>query len=196
MKNKNQFNFGFTLIEMLVAITLFAIIIAAISGIFISTIRSQQKILATQQILDQTSYVLEYMSRALRMAKKDLTGDCIGTAGNNYIVLLDENDNPSIIRFLNYKGLCQQFQLEDNQIKERKSTDSTQNNLGGPIELTSPNLYVNFLQFSLSGEAQPPDDFLQPRVTISLEIRKPLVAFSPYIKIQTSISQRNIDTHR
>jgi len=106
---------GISLIEMLAAVTVFVITVGAISGIFISAIRNQRRILATQELLDQTSYVLEYMGRALRMAKRDSNGTCI-SLGKNY-------ENPSgisSIRFLNYDDKCQEYLKEGNQVTEKK----------------------------------------------------------------------------
>jgi prepilin-type N-terminal cleavage/methylation domain-containing protein len=180
---------GVSLIEMLAAVAVFAITVGAISGIFISAVRSQGRILATQELLDQTSYVLEYMGRALRMAKKDSNGTCI-SAGNNY-------ENPSgisSIRFINYDGICQEYLKDGTQVKEKKSSDNSAANLpisGTPI--TSSKIIVNSLKFNLSGQSG--SDTLQPRVTIFLEIEGREAAGSrPKIQIQTSISQRNLDT--
>jgi len=61
---------GFTLIEMLVAIGIFAIMTVALTGIFISATQSQSHTLYTQELMSQSSYALEYMGRILRMAKK------------------------------------------------------------------------------------------------------------------------------
>ena len=171
-------NKGYTLIEMLVAITMFTVTVGAISGIFISAIRTQRRILATQELLDQTSYVLEYMGRALRMAKKDSNGTCI-TAGNNY-------ENPSgisSIRFIDYNGVCTEYFLDTGQLKKTAG--------GTTSELTSTKLYVNSLKFNLSGELG--SDILQPRVTIFLEILGRGTTERPKIQIQTSISQRPLD---
>jgi prepilin-type N-terminal cleavage/methylation domain-containing protein len=61
---------GFTLVEMLVAIFIFTLTLGAIVSLFISGVRGQRNALATQRLLDQTSYSLEYMSRALRMTAR------------------------------------------------------------------------------------------------------------------------------
>jgi len=170
---------GLTLIEMLVAVTVFAITVGIISGLFISATRTQRKTLAAQEILNQTSYLLEYMSRALRMARKDLNGDCLTNAGDNYEIITDG------IRFIDYNGICTEFFLESGRIERKIGSD--------PLELTSDNLQVNSLWFYLSGETQT--DIFQPRVTISLEIesKRPVTGSPPKIQIQTSISQRNLD---
>ena len=185
---------GYTLIELLVAISIFTIVLAAPTGFFVSALKGQQKALASQEIIDNISYNLEYISRALRMAQKDKTqdGDCI-EFGYNY-------KNPSglsSIRFLNYNDVCQEFFLLEKKLYERKSSDGTAINFGDALALTPANLEINSLKFELSGEGQGPygdPDYKQPRVTIFLEAK---IGNRPesqaIIKIQTTISQRNLD---
>ena len=59
-------NKGFTLIELIVVMTVFLLVIGAAMGIFISIVQNQKKILSEQELLNQISYVEEYMSKALR----------------------------------------------------------------------------------------------------------------------------------
>ena len=71
-------NKGFTLIEMIIVIAVFLFIVGAALGIFIEIVKNQKRILAEQQFLNQISYVEEYMSKALRMAKTEKgTEDCL-----------------------------------------------------------------------------------------------------------------------
>jgi len=178
---------GFTLIEMLAAVMMFSLIIGAISGVFISSFRSQKSALSSQRLLDQTSYALEYMSRALRMATKQ-TADipaCLSQSGLNY----ENIPGVSGLKFINHleDDDCQEFFLENKQLKQKK------NNLTETVELTSSKLEITSLNFLLQGESQ--DDDLQPRVTIFLAVKgkgqKP--EEQPELKIQTTISQRNLD---
>jgi len=183
---------GVTLIEMLVAVTIFTITIGAISGLFISGIRSQRRVLATQELLDQTSYILEYMGRALRMARKELictdktnpaTCSCLTTNGYGYNYELITNG----IKFIDYNGVCTEFfleGLEGGRLKKRIGTNTW--------ELTSAKLQVNSFNIAPSGWGQ--GDTLQPRVTIFLEILgRGAAGEQPKIQIQTSISQRSLD---
>ena len=62
-------NKGYTLIEIMVAVAVFAVVIAAPMGFFVSAIKGQQKALVSQGLTNSISYNLEYISRALRMAK-------------------------------------------------------------------------------------------------------------------------------
>jgi len=185
--SKNQdSNSGFSLIEMIVAVAVFSIAISIPTGLFVSVIRSQEESLAEQETIDAVSYTIEYMSRSLRMAKKDLTGSCI-TQDANY-------ENPdfttSSIRFLNYAGACQEFALSDSRIVERKSPDEDKDNLPTTgFYLTSSGLKINPLVFRLLGEVQT-DDF-QPRVTIMMGIEGEETSFRN--RVQTTVSQRNLD---
>jgi len=172
---------GVTLIEMLAAVAIFAITVGAISGIFISVIRVQRRVLATQELLDQTSYVLEYMGRALRMAKKDTAASCI-PIGTNYQT--DPPPNNIWIKFIDYQDNCTLFILGAGQIKKTIIGVSTD-------DLTSSKLQVNSLKFNLSGETGA--DTLQPRVTIFLKILGRGTTERPEVQIQTSISQRPLD---
>jgi len=186
------FKKGFTLIEVLVAVAIFSMLISVFAGFLVGSIKSQQKALSSQQLIDSVSYNLEYMSRALRMAKKDHTGGCLTTAGAKYNY--ETNVNRDRIRFLNYQDKCQEFFLEAGRLKERKSTDNTAANFGGALPLTSSVLEVTSFKLGPSdswGQAQK----TQPRVTFSLKIeRNGQGGESPVsMNIQTTISQRNLN---
>ncbi len=177
---------GFTLIEMLMAMLIFISVIGAITGIFISGIRQQRNLLFFQSILDEASYDLEYIGRTLRLAKKDLTGSCI-PAGSNFELTRAGTG----LKFINHlqSDDCQEFFFDANQIKYRRKIGQPEE---GILPMTSIKLQVVSLNFSLVGESQ--DDNLQPMVTIFSEI-KGIVSptQTQTIKIQTSISQRNLD---
>lgn len=170
---------GFTLIEMLTSMFIFSLIIAITANIFISGLREQKRSLQSGQLLNQISYTLEYMSRALRMAKKD-DGTCIGDKLNYKI----EGNG---IKFRNYKNECQKFYLDNGQLKEDKN--------GSVSELTSGDFNITTFRIADLGWLQPPADNIQPRVTIFLEI-KPAGQESPKLQPQTTISQRNLDTQK
>lgn len=170
---------GFTLVELLVAVMIFSIAIAGILGVFNYTVKSQSKVLDSQEVLDQASYVMEYMSRSVRMAKKDEAGACI-TAGKNYD---DPSGNSSSIKFWSYNEQCQKFYLDGDRLKEEK---------GGIVNfLTSSNLNVNSIKFNIAGDGT---DNEQPKVTVFLDIEKAgAISGDAGIKIQTTVSQRNLD---
>ena len=179
---------GFTLIELLVSVTLFSIIMSIVSGIFVSTIKVQRRVLAAQELLDQSGYLMEYMSRSIRMARKETEpGGCI-TQYYNY----ETNAAKDKIEFKDYHGDCQAFFRKCNadgcRIMEHKA--------GSENALTSTNLeVVSFNVGSDSSWEQPPFDNDQPRVTLFLEIKVKGENQSS-LKFQTTVSQRNMDFQR
>jgi len=167
-------NKGFTLIEMLVAIAIFVFTVASVSGVFVTALKAQRRSIAYQQLLDQSSYLMEYMSRSIRMAKKDISGSCTGTAKLNY------EFSGQCLKLRNYKDLCQQFCLDGSRMKNEKGE-----------YLTSDSLNVSSFSVTLSGATQ--NDDIQPMTIISIDIQGKDDAA---IKIQTSVSQRNLDVEK
>lgn len=182
--SKNKNGAGLTLIEMMVVGTIFCLIIATVLGIFSSAIRAQRFSLASQQLIDQTSYVMEYMSRFLRMAKKELDAGgptaCLSANGLNY----EKTYGDSGLKFKNYKGECQEFYLDTDR-RLYQTIDTIR------LPLTSEKFNVKNLRFSVSGQTQA--DNVQPKVTIFLEVEGKGNSPQPKIRIQTTTSQRDID---
>ncbi|XOB40315.1 MAG: PilW family protein [Candidatus Nealsonbacteria bacterium] len=195
---------GYTLIEILVAAGIFFVVLAGPTGLLISSLRSQTRILGLREIIDNSSHVLEYMSRALRMAKKELNCDikydpttCFCLKSNGYGFNYEKTDSRILagtvysgpgIKFNNYQEppVCQEFfwDMNDNRFKESK-------NGSVPIPLTSDDLEITLLEFESFGEGQADDS--QPRVTVFFDITKKGALDFPHTRIQTTISQRNLD---
>ena len=175
-------NKGYTLIEILVSMVIFSLISGAAFGIFSSTIEIQKYSLESQQLLGQTSYTVEYMSRAFRMAKRAENNACINK-NSNYE---NPGNNDTTIKFLTYNGECVQFFLDSTskQLKMKR-------NNGVALDLTSDNFEVTNLKFEIKGETSA--DNLQPKVTLFMEIEGESSGFKPNMKIQTTLSQRDLD---
>lgn len=189
---------GFSLIELLVAMTIFIVVIGAILGMFVSAIKIQRYVLSSQYLLDQSSYAMEYMSKGLRMAKKDLTGSCIpaftnynwgmvsgGTFVDGLVFKKEASGTPPSLK-------CKEFFLESGQLKDYEDDR-------GVLPLTSANK-LEVLDFSVTdfGWAQPgllvpSGDNLQPRLTMSLGIKALGGDPQPMIRLQTTVSQRDLD---
>ena len=176
---------GFTLIELLVAVFIFSLIIGGASNLVVSSIASQRRILITQRLVSQSSFVQEYMSRAIRQAKKEL-GDpvvCLTGVGRGYNYELTHSGQG--ILFIDVKNRCHEFFVQGGRIVE---------DIGGVEQFITPDeLTVTALNFTLLGESQ--DDNLQPRVSFLLDIGNTSgkAESQMSIKTQTTISQRNVD---
>jgi prepilin-type N-terminal cleavage/methylation domain-containing protein len=200
MNNKTN---GFTLIEVIVVMAVFMLIVGSAISIFISIVQHQKNILAEQELLNQSSYAIETISKALRMAGRDDVGDCI-SVGYNY--MLSEWNltlrGYTHIKFLNQSDIdflgnqaCQEFYLDDGVLKEVKRylvADPI-----NPIAITSAKLKVNSLVFAINGdktkEGASDIDGVQPRVTIFMDIQVSGDNSRSIGKIQTTVSQRNLN---
>lgn len=208
MEHKNK---GFTLIELIVVMAIFLVIIGTGVNVFISIIGYQKRILSEQELLNQASYMLEYMSRAMRMAEKDVSGECLGQDYAGYIYLLTRPDAASGfyegVKFINRSdsGACQEFYLDDSDpdnpvIKESKSY--VPGEAGAEVPLVSTDLKINSIGFGVNGrdglvasgvDGAKEEDGVQPRLTIYLDLKIQGGEDQPARKIQTTVSQRELN---
>ncbi len=169
---------GFTLVELLVSIAVFSSIIAGATQLFNSSIKSQTIVLRSQNLLNETSYLIEYASRSLRMAQQDVNGKCI-SKGKNYAI------SPGQITFMNYRGECESFKLDKDEVKVAQA-DATSSFVFLP--LTSPDIDVSSLDFKVIGDNKGH----QPKVVFSLEVGNSR-GYTYTSHFQTLVSQRNLN---
>lgn len=182
-------NKGYTLIEVIAAVAIFSLILSSLAGFFIGAIKSQRSNLASQELVDNISFSLEYMSRFLRMAKKDDIGgvNCLAGIKVNY----ETTRLGQGIKFRNYKNECQEFFLEDGRLREWKEA-------GGVISenfLTSDNIEIELFAFG-SSNSWDQNDNEQPKVTLFIKARGlkgESSELQPILEMQTTVSQRNLD---
>lgn len=211
LKNKKQKSKGFTLVELVVVMAAFLLIIGVAISIFISIIQGQRRILAQNQLLNQSSYLIEYMSKGLRMARNDEAGTCLIYAdegsgetsfpGYNYLFTKPVSNNYTGIKFINANSNdCQEFYLdsEDNKIKELRNSI----NESDAMPLMSDKFNVNYFKATvnaLPGLQSDEEygsflgDFQQPRITIISGFSVVGDNSLPELKIQTTVSQRNLN---
>lgn len=176
ISKKRRINFcrGASIVEVLVAVAMFSLVAGAATGLFISALKVQRNSLASQETLDQVSFAFEYMSRAMRMARKEISAPaCLSENGLSY----ELTRAGAGIKFINYQGLCDEFFLEDNILKEKRADYLS------ALPITSARLSVAAFNVFVSGESE--NDDIQPLVVFLLKAGE--------LNIQTSVSQRNLD---
>jgi len=163
----NSNNKGFTIIEMVVAVGVFAVVITVSLTAFLNISDIQKRAEALRVINNNLNFSLETMMREIR-------------AGSNYRV---GSGGTSLIIASVFGGDIT-YRLNNNRIE--KSVD------GSPfITLTAPEVNITKLLFIVQG--QNPNDGLQPRVNIIITGsagEKTLIK----LNLQTTISQRKIDS--
>ena len=215
-----NYNKGFTMVELIVVIAVFMLIISVAVVIFISIIENQRIILSRERLLSQVSYAVEYMSKALRMASKDTSGSCLVYTDVNYNITdtfpgyiylyTRPNSYYEGIKFINESNneACQEFYLDQNNgrlIKEKRvNFPYDQITDENSVALISDKFDINYLRFSINGTSGLESDLIfgaseddsppqQPRVTVIMGIQSSNDPLQSEIKIQTTISQRNLN---
>jgi len=186
LRDKHIKDRGFTLIEMLVTMTVFSLILGAALAILTSAIRLQEYNLAYFKITDQTSYVLEYMSRQIRMARRDDADTCIGT--NLRFKVQEIPGGATGLMFVDSIGHCKGYFLDPSD-KRLKEYDALRSPL--ILALTPIDIEISSLIFVPRGESGA--DGIQPRVTISMKVKGENQGSQPVANVQTTISTRNLD---
>jgi type II secretory pathway pseudopilin PulG len=191
MKSQNL-NKGFTLIEMMVAMLVFILIIGAAISILVSAIRLQKYNLTYFKITDETSYVLEYISRQARMARRDSAGSCIAINSRFEIKQIPAPAPLGAIglMFVDSNGACKGYFL-NSSYSRIKEYNKPSGGSGSVLDLTPDDTEVSLLNFGISGQSGT--DSLQPRVAISMIVKGKNQGVQPVANIQTTISVRNLD---
>ncbi|HRU35778.1 MAG TPA: prepilin-type N-terminal cleavage/methylation domain-containing protein [Candidatus Paceibacterota bacterium] len=155
---------GFTIVEMLVSTAIFLIVLTITTSLFLVNVRTQRYLLASVNASENISYAIEVMGREIR------TGKNFSSSNNS-------------LSFLNTKNETVKYSLINDRVKRE---------VGGQSEfLTSENIEVTNLNFRVLGNS--PDDSLQTRVTILLEVKTKAGNQNLITNLETTLSSRQLE---
>lgn len=165
---------GFTLLEMLVSIGIFAVVIIASVGLLLSISEAQQKASNVQNIQDNIRFTLELITKELRQGNAYAGGGCSG-------------DSCTAITFTNKQGQNTGYCLSGGVIRRF----STIIPCADGSALTGGNVSISRLIFYIVGEQSGPSDG-QPRVTVvvSGQSASSQVELESSLNLQTTVTQR------
>lgn len=168
MKNKNKLARGYTLIELIVAVGLFALVMMLVSGAYITVIGLTEQAQGMATGIDNLSFALETMTLTIRTGTNyscNGGGDCSGGAA---------------FSVKNSSGTTISYALSNGTI--------TQNS----VAITDPSVNVTSLAFYVSGTTK--GDAYQPHVTIVIA---GTVSYGPGktgpFSVETGATMRGID---
>ena len=163
MKNKN----GFTLIEVLVAVSVFSLVIVIALGLFTNIIRSQRKSVALQNVQENGRYLIDFMAKEIRMS------EITSVDGSSLVLAIDHPLNGSI-----------QYSFSGGQLTREDSA--------GVVAINSDETQVDG-SFIIYGKTL--GDNIQPRVRVILKAQTTgsKTEEQSVINLQTTISQRPLD---
>jgi type II secretory pathway pseudopilin PulG len=181
---KNINHFGFTLLEMIIALGIFIILFSLSLGIYSYSLKAEQRTIQISKLQKEAQLIMEVLAKQIRSSKIDYSyyGGSVDTLnGESELALLDINNNQTVFRFNS----------------ANHSLDVCSQDCGGagiftaiPAEQISVNNLVFFISpasnpFSLSA---PPTEF--PRVTVVINLRNLRGAFVQDLIVQQTIPQR------
>lgn len=179
---------GYSLIELLVAIGVFATVVSVASGAFAISLKGQKKTVTLQNTADGARYAMEVMAKELRMMSVDrpITVDNNGGACSfNCRIRFSSNmphRNPTAVLEFYFNPATGKIMFDDD----------IADGLSLPAEsITSSNIRVTSLVFDASGI--PVSSTVQPRVTVIAQMESVAAAdVSTSINVQTTISPRTL----
>ncbi|MBU1202890.1 prepilin-type N-terminal cleavage/methylation domain-containing protein [Patescibacteria group bacterium] len=211
-KIKSQ-NSGFTLLELLISVSVFSLLVLVIAMIYASFNNSQLHTRASQQLLNNSQYALEVMAREIRKDKivnfnitdvwcdtmlsngLGLFSDCIFLEredGQTVVFALYKVDtlNPTV---LNLRYIL--LDCDDDYTSCDTSWSSTNNNSAVFLSGKLNNVNVSALDFIINPSTDPyiaGGEDLQPKVTIRLETEFYSTVPNEQVSqtLQTTISSR------
>ncbi len=170
---------GFSIVEILVVSFLLLIVSVGTISSFSSIIRTQRYLLRTQELIEEGAYSMDYITRALKMAKRE-TGEvnCL-SYGRSYQY---EGQGLRFISKEEERFRCRAFFLDQGVIIEYEEGRNPES-----IPLTSSD--VEIVSFLVEIEDIPNN---QPIVNILLQL-KPRGLEEPEIELRTAVSQRDLN---
>jgi prepilin-type N-terminal cleavage/methylation domain-containing protein len=185
-------SFGFTLVEVLVAITLFTIVVTTAVSALVVIIDANRKAQNISSTVNNAFFTFEVLTRLLRTGVNYHCGsagthtaprDCVN--GDNEVYFTDDRGN--FVHVWHDTAATGSIMME---------VDSTAPMNGGDFEpaysLTSPDFDVETLLFHVTGS--PLNDAVQPRTTIVMYgVTNADTQESSSLKLQSTVAQRMID---
>ncbi|MDP3902270.1 MAG: type II secretion system protein [bacterium] len=176
IRNKQNPNAGFTLIELIVALGLFAVVMTISMGAFLNISDIQKKSESLRNVSDNMSFTIEMMTRDIR-------------EGRDYICSPSPCDD---LTFIDAEDDTVTYKL--NKEDSQKKYIMRINSLGESSQITSNEVNVNSLIFTVRGTG--PNDG-QPFVTIYVGgVTDSKQKLKSSLNLQASVSQRKIDLNR
>ncbi len=179
--NRNK---GFTLIEIMVASSIFMVVMLVVMGALVSVSYAAKEAQALRTAMDNVNFAMESMTRSLRTGTNYTCvspgGTTMGGSQN-----IDCIDGGGAIIFTSQDGSVRDtaYKLEDGTVK--KCTNIATNCLS----IVSPNVNVNRLVFYVKGSA--PGDLVQPSVYILMRGSVKVKNVDHPFALQTFVSQRS-----
>lgn len=188
---------GYTLMELIISITIFSVTIILVTQIFKFAMQSQMDAIAGQNIQESMRFTYESMAKEIRTARKsnDIgVYECqtfAGAPNPNFKVynIFTKNSNDALY-FKNKDGFCVLYYIDNNYLMIKRQTSAIPSD--DKLASTTPSaIKISNLKFNIIDDAIGVFHTLQPLVTIKMDAE--VIGdnkFKNQMKLQTSVSSR------
>jgi len=188
---------GFTLIEMMVSVAIFAIVMTISLGALLSMSESDRKAQSFKSVINNLNFSMDSMSRSIRTGQSyhcDIsqtpitsTRDCTGTPASSFAFRPADGSSTVIYKLESSNAtLCGQPSARVGCIARSTDGGSTYSSI------TSSEVYVDVLNFYVTGSGV--GDGIQPKVTILISGVVTVTATqTSTFNLQTSVTERVYD---
>lgn len=174
---------GFTLIEIMVALTIFTLIMTMSLGSILSVFDANQKSKSLRSVMDNLNFSLESMTRTIRFGNSYHCDSSIAPISSPR----DCAGGSSAMTLMSAEGIETTYLLSNNKIYRSFDGGATRE------AITSNDIVITKLDFRVFGSTIYPNTN-QPQVIIVVEgyVGSKLTTRSSF-SLQTTVSQRKID---
>lgn len=163
-KKRNKLK-GFTLIEMMVATSIFVIVAMIAGGVFVTMTQASKKAQSIKMVVDNLNFAMDSMVINMK-------------TGRNYNCLTGGSPCTSI-EFTTMEGGELYYRLDDKVLQ-------MSNNGSDWFDLTGLGIRINYLDFDIDNSGQP-----KARILVNGEMTSYLNIKTDF-SLQTLVSQRNL----
>lgn len=178
---------GFTLIEVLVSVSIFSIVMLVSTGAVFSIVEANKKAHTLKSVMTNLNFALESMARDIRVGSQfscNSGNDCpSGGTVFSFKANRDVDGDNSVNDVVEYS-------LAGEGIQKEISGGAY---FSAPEKITANEIHITLLKFYVIGTEPSPADTKQPKVVITIKGYAGVGNTKSDFNIQTTISQRSID---
>ncbi|NTU98962.1 prepilin-type N-terminal cleavage/methylation domain-containing protein [Candidatus Falkowbacteria bacterium] len=183
MKNEQ----GFTLVEIVVSLGIFAMLVVVMGGIFGNVIASQRSAIASKNVGESLSYAMEVITKELRSARRDAfegNASCPDVEDGR---MYSSSTAPTALTFQNKDQYCIKYYIENQTLMMERASSTDMSDVI-IASTTSSRIKVTDLKFKITDE-----DYLQPLVTFRIEAESDKSVNKQKTAVQTTVSSRSYE---
>ena len=186
---------GFTLIEMMVAVSIFAIVMMIGVGALLSLVDANRRAQAINSVLNNLNAALESMTRSIRVGT---TYYCQTSATPPASSVLSQTQGCNGGKLFAFESPQGDSSDPDDQVVYRLNGTQIERSLNGGgtwVALTAPEVSIDSFDFYVVGAESVSEtgDTIQPRVLMRIRGSAPIPGGTTEFNVQASVVQRILD---